>query len=159
MLHEGSPSFSINAPGPWLNLPSTIQEQGRIGSDLCYYSDEDGAHYFVRVVIEIPIHGVSDPFMWGVWVSLSQASYEHYIETSDAPDLGRVYFGWLCNTLPYYESTYAMASDVQPRAGGIRPCLRLHEVDHELYSDQANGISIEKAQKIAEVTMHGKQYS
>ena len=74
---------------------------GEIGDDLCYYTDEDGTHYFARAVIEIPIHGVTGPFMWGVWVSLSKESYEHYLETWDEPDLEKTYFGWFCNKLQY----------------------------------------------------------
>ncbi|UTW44157.1 DUF2199 domain-containing protein [bacterium SCSIO 12696] len=153
--HEGSPSFGFKAPDPWLGQPDEIKEKGKASDDLCYYTDEDGTHYFARVVIEIPIHGVSDPFMWGVWVSLSKESYEHYFETWDEPDLERGYFGWFCNALPYYESTHSLAADVYQQPDGARPHIFLHEIDHELYHDQANGISIEKAQKIAEIAMHG----
>ena len=153
--HEGSPSFGFKAPDPWLGQPEKVKQEGRIGDDLCYYSDEDGTHYFARVVIEIPIHRVAEPFMWGVWVSLSKESYEHYLETWDEPDPDRAYFGWFCSKLPYYETTYSLAADVHPQAGGARPYLCLHEVEHELYHDSVNGISIEKAQKIAEIAMHG----
>lgn len=153
--HEGSPSFGFKAPGPWLGQSDEVKGAGKIGDDLCFYTDEDGTHYFARVVIEIPIHGVSEPFTWGVWVSLSKDSYEHYVETWNEPDLERVYFGWFCNALPYYESTYSLAANVHPQAEGTRPYICLHEADHELYMDQANGITIEKAQKIAEMVMHG----
>lgn len=153
--HEGSPSFGFKAPDPWLGQSEKVKQEGRIGDDLCYYTDEDGTHYFARVVIEIPIHGVAEPFMWGVWVSLSKESYEHYLETWDEPDPDRAYFGWFCSKLPYYETTYSLAADVHPQADGARPYLCLHEVEHELYHDSVNGISIEKAQKIAEIAMHG----
>jgi hypothetical protein len=154
-IHEGSPSFGFNAPDPYLEQDESVQNQGELGSDLCHYEDEDGMHYFVRVIIGIPIIGVTDPFMWGVWVSLSKESYDHYVETYDNPDTDKGYFGWVCNYLPYYENTHALATDVQPEEGGQRPTLKLHETDHELYDDFINGISIEKAQKIAEICMHG----
>jgi hypothetical protein len=76
-LHEGSPSFGFKAPDPYLDQTEEIKEKGKLGDDLCYYEDEDGVHYFARTIIEVPIHGVSEPFMWGVWVSLSKESYEH----------------------------------------------------------------------------------
>ena len=153
--HEGSPSFGFKAPDPWLGQPEDVKQQGKIGDDLCYYTDEDGTHHFARVIIEVPIHGVTEPFMWGVWVSLSKESYEHYLDTWDEPDTERAYFGWFCSKLPYYESTHSLATDVHPQADGARPYLSLHEVDHEFYHDYVNGISIEKAQKIAEIAMHG----
>jgi len=153
--HEGSPSFGFDAPDPYLEQSETVQEQGELESDLCHYEDEDGIHYFVRVVLEIPIYGVTEPFAWGVWVSLSEESYEHYIETYNNLETDKIYFGWFCNHLPYYENTYALATDVQPQEKGLRPGLKLHESDHELFGDFINGISIEKAQKIAEICMHG----
>ena len=94
--------------------------------------------------------------MWGVWVSLSKESYTHYFEHFDDPDLEHRYFGWFCNYLPYYESTYALATDVIPQDDNQRPKLALHECEHELFSDFINGISITKAQQIAEEAMHGK---
>ncbi len=154
-IHEGSPSFGFNAPDPYLEQADTVQSQDELGSDLCQYEDEDGRHYFVRAIIEVPINGVTEPFMWGVWVSLSKESYDHYVETCDDPDTERVYFGWICNYLPYYENTHALATDVQPQEDSQRPTLKLHETDHELYDDFINGIPIEKAQNIAEKIMHG----
>jgi len=154
-IHEGSPSFGFKAPDPWLSQPEDIRENGKVGEDLCYYTDEDGTHYFARVIIEIPIHEVSEPVMWGVWVSLSKESYEHYLETWDELDTDRAYFGWFCSRLPYYDSTHSLATDVHPQPNGARPNLCLHEAEHELYHGFTNGISIEKAQKIAEIAMHG----
>jgi len=153
-LHEGSPSSAFKEPNPWLWQSEEVKQNGKIGDDLCYYTDDDGTHYFARVIIEIPIHGVSEPFMRGVWVSLSKASYDHYVETWDEPDTERTYFGWFCNKLPYYASTLSLATNVHPQADGARPYLCLQEVEHEFYHDFKYGISIEKAQKIAEIAMH-----
>lgn len=153
--HEGSPSFGFKYPEPWIGQPEEVKEKGKVSDDLCHYEDEDGMHYFARVILEIPIHGVEEPFMWGVWVSLSQQSYEHYIETWDNPDKDRAYFGWFCSRLPYYKNTLSLATDVLHTGIGQRPHLHLHESEHELYKDFINGISIEKAQKIAEISRHG----
>lgn len=154
-LHEGSPSFSFKAPDPYLEQSEEIQSKGELGTDLCYYKDEDGYHYFVRVIIEIPINNVGEPFTWGVWVSLSEESYDHYVKTYDNPDTEKIYFGWFSNYLPYYEHTYALATNVHPRADGERPSLDLHEVDNQFYTDFKDGITIVKAQEIAELCMHG----
>ena len=154
-VHEGSPSFAFRAPDPWLEQSEEIQSTGKVGDDLCFYEDEDGWHFFIRVILEIPIYGVSEPFMWGAWVSVSRESYEHYVETWDEPEVDRAYFGWFCNYLPYYVGTYALATDVHPRSDGSRPYLTLHEADHELFRDFEKGISIQKAQEIAETVMHG----
>ncbi len=153
-LHEGSPSFAFRAPDPYLEQPQDVQDAGELGSDLCWYEDEDGMHYFIRVCLEVPICGVSDPFLWGVWVSLSKKSFDRYVETYDSPDTTDQYFGFLCNYLPVYQSTYALKTKVHPRAGKNRPNIELEKTDHPLSIDFHQGITIQTAQALAERCMH-----
>lgn len=47
-----------------------------------------------------------------------------------------------------------MKTQIYPRAGNERPRIELEESDHPLSLDFHNGISIERAQKIAEIAMH-----
>ena len=92
--------------------------------------------------------------MWGVWVSLSQNNFERYRETYDEPVETDEYFGWLCNRLPFYSDTLNLKTLVHPRSGGIRPYLNLEPTEHPLSIDFSNGISINRAQEIAEHAMH-----
>jgi hypothetical protein len=153
-MHEGSPSFGFAAPDPYLEQTKEVQQAGSLGSDLCKYDDEDGTHYFIRVGLEIPIHGVEQPFLWGVWVSLSEKNFNRYVETYDNPDTSDRYFGWLCNYLPYYEKTYALRTEVHPQPGKTRPRIILEKTSHPLSVDFHEGISISRAQEIAEAAMH-----
>ena len=153
-IHEGAPGFGFHAPDPFLEQSDAIQAAGELGSDLCRYEDEDGMHCFIRVCLEIPIHGFPEPFVWGVWVSLSKDNYDHYVATGDTPDDSDRYFGWFCNYLPYYENTYALKTHVHPRAGGDRPFIVLEESDHPLAVDFHKGITVARAQEIAEAAMH-----
>ena len=122
-IHEGAPSFSYLAPAPYDQQTEQIRNRGSLGSDLCTFTDEDGEHYFIRVCLEIPIHNYSEPFLWGVWSSVSQSNYERYVDTYDDPDPEDCYFGWLCNYLPFYPDTYAIKLDVRRRSGPIDRCL------------------------------------
>ena len=153
-IHEGSPSFGFGAPDPYLEQSEEVQKEGKLTDGLCFYTDEDGTHYFVRAVLEIPIDGVDEPFTWGVWSSLSKTSYDRYVETYDKPDIEDCFFGYLSNYLPFYENTYALKLDVNPQENNQRPFLTLHESEHELMCDFVNGISITRAQEIAERCMH-----
>jgi hypothetical protein len=153
-VHEGSPSFGFRAPDPYLMQSEEIQKAGHLGTDLCRYEDEDGMHYFVRACLEIPIYGIEQPFMWGVWVSLSEKNYERYVDTYDNPDTSDEYFGWFCNLLPYYPRTLSLKTTVHPRSGNTRPYVALEETDHPLFIDFHEGISIARAQEIAEFSMH-----
>jgi hypothetical protein len=111
-------------------------------------------HYFIRVCLEVPICGVSDPFLWGVWVSLSRKIFDRYVESYDAPDTTDQYFGFFCNYIPVYQNTYALKTEVHPRDGNNRPFIVLEETDHPLSVDFRCGITIQKAQEIAEQVMH-----
>ena len=153
-VHEGAPSFAMKVPCPYLEQTDEVKNTGKVGSDLCYYKDSQGYNYFIRVVLEVPILEVSEPFTWGVWVSLSQKNYERYVETYESPDTSDQYFGWFCNYLPYYENTYALKTQVHPRADGQRPYIVLEESEHELSVDFHQGLSIEKAQRISEICLH-----
>ena len=153
-MHEGSPSFGYRAPEPYLEQPTAVQNAARLTSDLCEYEDEDGKHYFVRGCLEVPIHGIADPFLWGVWTSLSSASYGRYVQTYDAPDVTDRFFGWLCNSLPYYPKTYALKTHVHPRPNNTRPAVVPEKSDHPLLVDFYEGISVARAQEIAEAVRH-----
>jgi hypothetical protein len=153
-VHEGSPSYGFRAPDPYLQQSKEVQEAGSLDPDLCRYTDEDGEHFFVRACLEVPIHGASEPFLWGVWVSLSQKNFDRYVTTYDHPDTSQSYFGWLCNQLPYYEKTYSLKTSVHPREGRNRPLVILEKTDHPLSVDLHEGISIARAQEIAELLVH-----
>jgi hypothetical protein len=102
-LHEGSPSIGFDAPLHYAELDADERAaQAQLGDDLCTIDHTDRRDHFVRVCLELPIHGHADPFVWGVWVSLSAENFARYRETWDAPDTADRYFGWFCNRLPGY---------------------------------------------------------
>ena len=153
-VHEGSPSFGFRAPAPYLEQPNAVQDAGLLTSDLCEYEGEHGRHFFVRGCLEVPIHGISDPFLWGVWTSLSERNYRRYVETYDNPDATDHFFGWLCNYLPYYPTTYPLKTHVHPRPAGNRPYIVPERSDHPLSMDFHGGITVARAQEIAEAIIH-----
>ena len=158
-VHEGAPSFGFDAPSPYTELSEALRTSAHLGTDLCWYEEDGETHRFVRVCLEVPIHGFSEPFTWGVWVSLSEQSFNRYVETLDSPIESDSYFGWFCNRLPYYPDTHALKVNVRPRGGDLRPYIELQSSDHVLAQDYANGVSIARAQEIAEIAMHLANHS
>ncbi len=153
-VHEGSPSFSFPHPWHYHALPDDEKAKAKLTSDTCVISHDQGTDRFIRVLLEIPIHGVAEPFLWGVWVSLSEQNFQRYLDTWDDPDEGDGYFGWFCNRLPYYPNTLDLKAKVRPRKGGIRPCVELQRSGHLLAEHLHEGISIRQAQEIAERAQH-----
>ena len=156
--HEGSPSFGCHAPLAYEQLSAAEREaRAKLTDDLCMIRHDDGHRdYFARVCLEIPIHGVEDPFMWSVWVSLGEASFKRYTDTWGEHDEADAYFGWLSNRLPHYPDTVNLRTNVHPRSGGVRPWLELEPTDHPLAVHAREGLTIEQAQRIAEEAMHGR---
>lgn len=65
-IHEGSPSFGFNAPDAYSCLTDEQKDlHGWINDDLCKVTIEEHTDFFIRVILEVPIHGVSEPFLWG----------------------------------------------------------------------------------------------
>jgi hypothetical protein len=155
-LHEGSPSFAVAAPMHYEQLDAAQRAaMATLTADTCEIRHPDHVDRFVRVCLEIPIHGVDEPFVWGVWVTLSEANYARYLSLRDAPADGEAWFGWFSTYLPVYPDTINLKTRVHPRGGGLRPWLELEATDHPLSVHAREGLSIAEAQAIAEAVLHG----
>ena len=79
---EGMPNFSANAPLFYYGIPEDEREaRCQLGTDTCIV---DGEHFFVRGCLEIPVHGGPEPFVWGVWVSLSEVNFDRFVACQSA---------------------------------------------------------------------------
>lgn len=154
-LHEGSPSIGFDMPHHYAELDAAERAAlGELGSDLCTITYPDRRDHFVRVCLEVPIHGHAEPFTWGVWVSLSATSFARYRDTWNDPDPADRYFGWFCNRLPGYPDTLNLKTLVHPRRGGLRPWLELEPGEHPLARDCREGLGAARAQALAERALH-----
>ena len=137
--HIGSPS-----PLYWSDELKDDPES-LLTKDLCIVRRTD---FFVRGVIEIPVHDYEHEFGWGVWVSHKKENFEAYKENFDKADIGP-FFGWLSTRIDYFkEPTINLKTMAHYRGEGLRPRIILDESDHPLYRHQKNGITLEEAWKI-----------
>lgn len=163
-IHEGSPSFSFKYPIYYFDVPEDEREKRiSISDDLCQIEpsldDADGAIiYCIRVILEIPIKGSNEPFTWGVWVTQSKDSFEQYVATFSEDQSAQQSFGWLAVNMPFYNESAINAPlvnlecEVHLGSLGQRPKVVLWENTHSLAVDQRDGISWEKASRIANLT-------
>ena len=161
--YSGSPSFAMQTP-PFLASISDEEYEARVehDDDLCLVRAGEGQAediYAIRVTLEVPIHGVAQPFTWGVWVTQSKESFRRYLEGVGTDERGEVSFGWLPVVMFFYTRDASgmplenLACDVLWQDKGLRPKILLHESDHVLARDQKNGISWERAVDIAQQQM------
>ncbi|WP_296612834.1 DUF2199 domain-containing protein [Sphingomonas sp.] len=152
--HEGMPSFATDAPPYYYDVPETERaERCELTSDTCIVDDE---FFFVRGCVDIPVHGESEPFSWGLWVSLSRKSFEEFTSLFGVPardDYGP-YFGWLSAYLAVYPDIENLKTQVHMRNDGVRPFIELEPTDHPLAIEQHEGISVERVAEIYAAYMH-----
>lgn len=152
--HEGMPSFGADAPLYYYDVPEGERfERCELTSDTCVVDDE---HFFVRGCIEIPVHGENEPFVWGVWVSLSENNFEEFTNLFGVParDDHGPYFGWLSAYLKTYPDAENLKTHVHLRNDGVRPYIELEPTEHPLAVEQREGISVERVAEIYSAYMH-----
>lgn len=149
------PKFGADAPASYDAVAAEERERRcDLGGDDCIIDEE---WFFVRGCIDIPVHGEDDSFTWGVWVSLSQASYMQWracFKTAKRSHFGP-FFGWLNTWLKPYPDTIGLKTSVRLRDNGIRPSIELEPTDHPLAVEQRCGISIERVAEIYAQMTHG----
>jgi hypothetical protein len=147
-------SYVIPAPAYWYGVPEAER------ATRCVLLDEtctiDNQHFLIKGNIEIPVHGQAQPFVWTVWSSLSQASFERALRLWEDPRRRAEppYFGWLSVVLPGYPNTLELAMHVHSREVGARPSFELEPTDHPLAVEQQQGISLARVQEFAELALH-----
>ncbi|HEY3144882.1 MAG TPA: DUF2199 domain-containing protein [Dongiaceae bacterium] len=97
----------------------------------------DGNSYYVRGCVEVPIIGRDERFAWGVWVSVSAASWNAIHEAWDRPDCANEppYFGWLNAALKLYPDTINLKTKLYLRPD-VAPYIELEPTDHPLAREQ-----------------------
>lgn len=106
--------------------------------------------------MELPVVDGEGPFVWDVWVSLSEANFKRASDRWHDPNRTEEppYFGWLCNSLPGYPETLSLKTNAHTRGVGIRPFIELEPTDHPLAVEQRDGITMVRVLEIAETAMH-----
>ena len=148
--HDQWPSIAWDAPVQYYELSEQDKEElAQLSSDFCVINNTDGSmDRFIRCVLDQEVVSACEPLNYGVWVSLSQKSFEDYSAHYHDDDYEETYFGWLCTNIPEYESTVGIPTTVQTRAGGIRPIVVPHkDHPHPFVDDFYNGISLAEAEK------------
>jgi hypothetical protein len=155
MWHDDLPmSFGADAPY-WYDViaPEERSWRAELGSDQCII---DNQHYFVRGCLEIPVLDGPGPFIWDVWVSLSEKSFERMSELweTQGREVEPPCFGWLCTSLPGYPETLNLKTCVYTQPVGQRPLIELEPTDHPLAVEQREGITMGRVQEIVEIILH-----
>jgi hypothetical protein len=155
-FHSGLPiSYAADSPDSYAWLKeSEREERAVLGSDQCIIDEEK---YFLRGLIELPIIGFTDVFLWGVWASIWKEDFDEISKHWDTPGReGMIgpYKGRLNNGLSEYPDTFNLKCNIRIQPVGSRPLFYIDEPDHPLAKEQRHGISLDRIQQIASCLMH-----
>jgi len=157
--HEGMFDLMAFAPEHWLKDEvyepnSALRLDGDfLSEDFCVLG---GKYFFVRGVLEIPVHGVAEKFGLGAWSTLSRVNFERYIEAFDSgshSDLGP-WGGWFGNWFKPFEDSRNQPCLVHPQLRRQRPVFTLEDDEHELARAQLEGITPDRLLEIYAVNGH-----
>jgi hypothetical protein len=142
-------SYGAIAPLNWFALPKDQRAaRAKLDSDICII---DNREWYVRGCLEVPIVGSSEPFVWGIWVSVSEESLRYILDKWQA-EIGPEEpprFGWLCSWIPGYPEPRDIKCHVFLRSGDLYPRIVLEPTDYPLAIEQRHGITVERIEQIA----------
>ncbi|MDR6964748.1 DUF2199 domain-containing protein [Shewanella putrefaciens] len=151
-LGEVPMCFGGNSPALLMVPENEYDRRVEENADQCIV---DGKHFFVRGHIELPVTDTSEVFIWSVWVSLSEQSFDQMCESWDLEgrEKAEPYFGWLMTKLPCYPDTLHLKTNVQIQPVGVVPLIQIQPSDHPLSNEQQNGITMERVHEIVHQIM------
>jgi hypothetical protein len=153
--HRGLPALAFEAPAHYYLIPwEQRSERALLTPDTCVV---DGAAFYVRTVLHVPVQGQSATLEWGVWSSLSEANFQRYLNAFEDMDQSRLgpMPSWFASILPGYSSTLNLRSRILPQDNRQRPVVEFDPAqDHPLVADIRDGIALERATEFVEPILH-----
>lgn len=152
--HELPLQYSVNAPQAVLAVqPEERDRRIVMTPDQCVI---DGRDFYLRGRILLPIVDSLEPFVWGVWAEVSPKSFLRANELWNTPGREKepLFQGWLNTDIFLFGSTINLEVNVQTQPVGERPQFTIRDSSHPLAIEQRNGITLERAEEIAEMILH-----
>jgi len=116
----------------------------------------DGKDFYLRGRILVPVIGLEEPFVWGVWAEVSPINFMKTNElwTVEGREAEAAFPGWLNTQLPVFGDTFNLELSVQTQRVGKRPHFRVIDEEHPLAVEQRDGITMRRVEEIAERMLH-----
>lgn len=153
-IHRGLPAWHFDAPIQVSGVPQAERARRvELTQDDCII---DGKEFYLKGLLELPVRGSVDRFVWGVWLSVSKESYDRFAKLfrNTRRKADEQFFGWLCNELPQYPSTQLLKTKLHVREYPRRPWVELEPTNHPLAMEQQDGMPLARAIELAQTLSH-----
>jgi hypothetical protein len=160
-LHERWPALAFHAPHAYNYL--TEKEKRRIAeleSDFCIIRYPEQTDRFIRGIMVQKVTDYCENLEYGLWVSLTEQSFDEYRKNYNNENFERTYFGWLSNSLPEYDFKESVPTTIYVRKGKERPEIVPHQTfRHAFVYDYFNGITKAEAEERIMMMKDALKYS
>jgi len=148
-VHEEWPALTFFSPTNYDTLSEKEKkEMGQLDSDFCTIVHPDQTDRFIRCTLTQKVNDSCEGLEYGLWVSLSEKSFQDYSDNFNNENHENQYFGWLCNNIPGYDFAESIPTTVVTRTGNNRPEIVPHEkFNHPFVRDYYEGISKSEAER------------
>jgi hypothetical protein len=150
-------SYSVKAPFAVKTIPAEELEERIVMTPDQYVID--GKDFYLRGRILLPVIGLDEPFVWGIWAEVSPKDFIRANElwTVEGREQEPRFPGWLYTEIPLYGDTINLEVSVQTQRVGERPRFTVVDREHPLAVEQRDGITLRRVEEIAEAMLHGPQ--
>jgi len=147
--HEEWPALAYASPTPYHDLTDEEKQNiAELTNDFCIIHHPDQTDRFIRCTLTQKVIDHCENLEYGLWVSLSEKSFQDYSDNFNNDNHITQYFGWLSNVLPDYNFENSIPTTVFTRAGNDRPeIVPHHDFDHPFVKDYYNGITRHEAER------------
>jgi hypothetical protein len=147
--HEEWPALTYISPANYDGLSEDEKQRiGELKNDFCIINHPGETDRFIRCTLTQKVIDHCEDLEYGLWVSLSEKSFQDHSGNFNNEDHEAKYFGWLSNDLPDYEFTESIPATVFTRTGNQRPEIIPHEdFEHPFVKDYYNGITKAEAER------------
>jgi hypothetical protein len=154
--HDELPTCFISPEPFYLGSIPDDERARRVeqSSDQCVV---DGENFFILGNLDVAIRGVEEPLRWTLWTTLSEKNFRRATDLWETAGREQEppYFGWLSTRIPGYPDTLSLKTVVHTQPVGVRPLVEVLEQDHELFRDQRDGVSLDRAWALIHAALHG----
>jgi hypothetical protein len=148
--HEEWPALVYSSPTNYDELSEEDKKNiGELDTDFCVIKHLDQTDKFIRSTLTQKVVDHCQNLEYGLWVSLSDKSFQDYSDNYNNENHETKYFGWLSNDLPDYDFRQgSIPTTVFTKAGNKRPEIVPHQdFDHPFVYDYYDGITMVEAER------------
>ncbi|NCD70887.1 DUF2199 domain-containing protein [Mucilaginibacter agri] len=155
-VHHDWPAIAFNSPHYYHILSQEDKDKlATLSEDWCIIDYGDQTDRFIRAILRLPVIDTDQTLEYGVWVSVSEKNFVHYMDNFNEDIEGTTFFGYLCNQISEYDNTLSLKTNVVCGSKGQRPEVFPHkDQDNAFVHDCIYGITQEEADKRVHVLLN-----